>query len=269
MYLHITLDLSYCRKNEVVWEGEGQCDGKVRWKQRVHLGMQMSRSARGLSIPSCSRFQPWETPKIWSYSEDWTYSCFRHFLFSHRSCSRGLQGRKRQERAQPCLHGPIWWKRTATTPWLSFTHHHWNPSVRQSLLTGLAWPDRSWGAHEGLSPAKKSLWWSLGCSGFPSPPPRIRPEQTAQCHGWLPNAIVDTSRTLKLKWQPWDQRSLEMNESPFASTAHIKTAERGPRAAEDSDHYLNVTHPDLCGEMKLCVYLSKAQLKKIGYRWGF
>lgn len=60
-----------------------------------------------------------------------------------------------------------------------------------------------------------------------------------------------------------------MNESPFACTAHIKTAEQGPRAAEDSEHYLNVTHPDLCGEMELYVCLSKVQLKKIGHRWVF
>lgn len=103
--------------------------------------------------------------------------------FSHGGCSRGLQGRKSQERAEPCLHGPVWWRSTATTPQLSFTLRRWNPSVMQQSraltqacqifqLQGVC-PDQSWrGSWRSLS-TRESLWWPSAGSGsliFPSLP---------------------------------------------------------------------------------------------------
>lgn len=85
---------------------------------------------------------------------------------------------------------------------------------------------------------------------FPSPLPRIRPEPNVWCQGWLPNLIVGASRTLKFKWQLGDQRSQEINSSPFSSPhPQHKCWGLSPLAK---------CHHEFCGEIKF-YFVSNSQ----------
>lgn len=107
MNLCIALDLSYYRRKEGVWEGEGKRGGKSRCKRRLRLGVQMSGSARGHAVPSLSRFQPRGMLKSWSNSRDWTYSYFRCRRANVQPW-RPLQGTARGEELRASK---------ATSPW--------------------------------------------------------------------------------------------------------------------------------------------------------
>lgn len=206
-------------------------------------------------------------------------------MFSHRSCSKGLQGRKSQEWGQLRLHGPDWWRSTATTPQLPIPPHHWNPSVKQQSraltqacqifqLPGVS-PEQSWWGTRRSRSSRESLWWPSSGSGSPIFPtlPSI----------W--NKIGANSTVLWMIAQTWllmPARPWSLNDSPgirgtwrrmscpSPPTTHIRSAEQELHAAEDPDHHLNVTYT-FCGgdEILFCVSLSKAQLKTTGHSWFF
>lgn len=66
------LDLSYWKHKKGFWEWEGWGNGKMWCQQRMCLGVHMS------GFIWSHRLQPWEMLKIWSNTQDWTYSYFRH-----------------------------------------------------------------------------------------------------------------------------------------------------------------------------------------------
>lgn len=217
--------------------------------------------------PSLSRFQPWETQKICNNGQGWTYIYFRYKMANVQS-QRLLQGTGGEEEPRDSSAMPPYL-------WLMEKHSnhpqnaHFPFTTKIPVFSNTTEPERkpdkhskcripvltrADGAAGGPSPAEKAfdghqlapaLWYF-----HPSPLPRIRLEQTAQGWGWLPDVIVDASRTRKLKWQPRGQRSLEMKESPFSSHhPHQKCWGEAPRTW--GFRPLAKCHlQDFCGEMR-------------------
>lgn len=122
------LDLSYWKHKKGFWEWEGRGNGKMWCQQRMCLGVHMS------GFIWSHRLQPWEMLKSGATlkTEPTVILDTEGQTFSHKAYSGVLIRGKRQEQAEPCLHGPLGWESAAATPQqLSFLLCNWNSSVKQ------------------------------------------------------------------------------------------------------------------------------------------